>query len=80
MTVTLVELATGEVEIAGYVIRGRRVYGNVPLLQELKKVLDTPAVVVGDDGTISLLCEMRSELIDQSAAVVWHRTLLAKLR
>ena len=34
-----------------------------------QKVLGTPAVVVDDDGTISLVCEKRSELIDQSPAV-----------
>jgi hypothetical protein len=29
---------------------------------------------------ISLLCEKVSELIDQSAAVVWHKNPLAELR
>ena len=45
-----------------------------------KKVLGAPAIVVDDDGTESLLCEKRSELIDQSAAIVWHGNLLARLR
>jgi hypothetical protein len=64
VTVTPAELPAGVIEIAGYVIRRCRIYGNVPLRQVLKKVLGAPAVVVNDDGTISLLCEKRSELIE----------------
>jgi hypothetical protein len=78
--VTPAEPPAGTVEIAGYVIRRCRVYGNVPLRQVLKKVLGPPAVVVNDNGTISLVCEKRFELIDQSAEIVWHRNLLARLR
>jgi hypothetical protein len=80
VTVTLAELPSGEAKVAGYVVRRCRSYRNVPLRQVLKKVLGTPAVVVNDDGIVSLLCEKRSELIDQSAALVWHRNLLAQLR
>jgi hypothetical protein len=80
VTVTPAEPPAGVVEIAGYVIRRRRIYGNGPLCQVLKKVLGAPAVVVNDDGTISLVCEKRSELIDQSPAVVWHKNLPAEVR
>ena len=66
---TPVEPPAGTVEIARYVIRRCRVYGNVPLRQILKKVLGAPALVVNDDGTISLVYEKRSELIDHSAAI-----------
>jgi hypothetical protein len=37
-------------------------------------------VIVNDDGTISLVCGKRSELIDQSREVVWHKNLLAEVR
>ena len=67
-------------EIAGYVIRRCRIDGNVPPRQVLKKVLGAPAVVVNDDRIKSLLCEKRSELIAENAAVVWHKNLLAELR
>lgn len=67
-------------EIAGYVIRCCRIDANVPPRQVLKKVLGAPAVVVNDDGIISLVCENRSELIDQGTSVVWHKNLLAQLR
>jgi hypothetical protein len=80
VTAALVELPDGVPEIAGYLSRRCRFYRNVAPRQVLKKVLGTPAVVVDDDGTISLVCEKRSELIDQSVAVVWHRNLLAKFR
>lgn len=80
MTVTLAELSGGVVEIAGYVIRCCRIDANVPPRQVLKKVLGAPAVVVNDDGIISLVCENRSELIDQGTSVVWHKNLLAQLR
>ena len=79
-TVTPAEAPAGVVEIAGYVIRPGRICGNVSLRQVIKKVLGAPAVVVNDDGIVSLLCEKRSELIDQSAAIVWHGNLLARLR
>jgi hypothetical protein len=42
-------------------------------------VLGASALVVNDSGIISLLCEMRPELIDQSAAVVWHSNLLGQV-
>ena len=61
-------------------IRRCRIYGNASPRQVLKKVLGAPALVVNDDGIELLLREKRSELIDQSAAIVWHRNLLAKLR
>jgi hypothetical protein len=35
---------------------------------------------MNDDAIVSLLCEKRSELIDQSPAVVRYRNLLAKFR
>jgi hypothetical protein len=35
---------------------------------------------VNDEGTISLVCEERSELIDRSAAGVRHKNLLAEVR
>jgi len=76
----LAELPDGVVEIAAYAIRRRRIYRNVAPRQVLKKELGATAVVMDDDGTITLLCEKRSELIDQSAAVLWHRNLLAELR
>jgi hypothetical protein len=47
--VTLAEPPQSIAEIAGYVIRRRRIYGNVPLRQVLKKVLRASAVVVNDD-------------------------------
>ncbi|MFZ1119489.1 MAG: hypothetical protein WAN81_04580 [Candidatus Binataceae bacterium] len=75
----LTELPDGVSEIAGYLSRCCRFYSNVAPRQVLKKVLGTLAVVVDDDGTISLVCEKRSELIDQSVAVVWHANLLAEL-
>lgn len=44
-------------------------------------MLRAPALVVNDDGVISLLGEKLPELIDQSAAIVWwHNNLLARLR
>ena len=46
----------------------------------LRKCSALATVVVNDDGTISLVCEKRSELIDQSAAIVWHRNLVVRLR
>jgi hypothetical protein len=55
-TAALVELSAGEAKVAGYVVRRCRIYRNVPLRQVLKKVLGTPAVVVNDDGIVSLLC------------------------
>jgi hypothetical protein len=64
----------------GNVIWRCRIYSNVSPREVLKKVLGTPAVVVNDDRIESLLSEMRSELIDQSAAIVWHGNLLARLR
>jgi hypothetical protein len=70
MTVTPAESSECVVEKARYVIRRSRMYGNVPLHQVLKKVLGASALVVNDNGIISLLCEMRPELIDKSAAVV----------
>src|SRR5271163_5136100 len=76
----LTELPSGVLEIAGHLIRPCRVYGNVPPRQVLKKLLGAPAVVVNDDRIEPPLSEKRPELIDQSAAVVWHRNLLAKLR
>jgi len=63
VAVTPVESPDSVVEIGGYVIRRCRIYGNVPPRQVLKKVLGAPAVIVNDDGTISLLCEKCSELI-----------------
>jgi len=63
VAVTPVESPDSVVEIARYVIRRCRIYGNVPPRQVLKKVLGAPAVIVNDDGTISLLCEKCSELI-----------------
>ena len=66
----LTELPDGAVEIARYVSRVCRFYGNIPPRQVPKKVLGTPALVVNDNGIITLLCEKRSELIDQSAAVI----------
>jgi hypothetical protein len=62
------------------ICRRRYIDGNVPPRQVLKKGPGAPAVVVNDDGTISLLCKKRSELIDQSPAVVWHKNLLAEVR
>ena len=76
----LAKLPNGVVKIAVYLSRRCRLYGNVAPRQVLKKVFGTPAVVVDDDRTISLFSETRSELIDQSAAVVWQRNLLAKSR
>jgi len=67
-------------EIAGYVSRRCRIDGNAPPRQVLKKVLGAPAVVVNDDRIKSLLCEKRSELIAENAAVMWHKNLLAELR
>jgi len=78
--VTLTEPPDRVMEIAGYVIRRCRIDGNVPPRQVLKKVLGAPAVVVNDDRIKSLLCEKRSELIAENAAVVWHKNLLAELR
>jgi hypothetical protein len=58
-----------------------RIDGRTPPRQVLKKMLRAPAVVVNDDGIEPLLDEKRSELIDQSAAIVgWHKNLLAQLR
>jgi hypothetical protein len=72
--VALAELPNGVVEIAGYVSRRCRFYGDVPPRQVLKKVLGTPALVVNDNGIIALPCELRSELIDQSPASCGTRT------
>jgi hypothetical protein len=80
VTVTLAELPSGEAKVAGYVVRGCRFRGDTSPPQALNEVLGAPAVVVNDDRIVSLLCEKRSELIDQSAAIVWHRNLLAELR
>ena len=80
VTVALAELLAGVLEIAGHVIRRYRTDGNASLRQVLKKVVGAPAVVVNDDRIKSLLCEKRSELIAENAAVVWHKNLLAELR
>jgi hypothetical protein len=79
MTVTPAEPSKRVVKIARYAIRCCRIYGNIPLRQILKKVLGASALVVNDSGIISLLCEMRPELIDQSAAVVWQSNLLGQV-
>jgi hypothetical protein len=70
VTVAPAELPDGVVEITGYMSRRCPFYDNVPPRQVLKKVLGTTTLVVNDDGAISLLCEKRSELIDQSAAIL----------
>jgi len=80
VTVTLAELPNCVAQIPGHAIRCCRIYRDVPLRQVLKKVLGAPAVVVNDERIISLLCEKRSELIDQSAAIVCHGNLLARLK
>jgi hypothetical protein len=80
VTVALAELPDGVVKIAGYVSRRCGFCGDAPPRQVLKKVLGAPAIVMNDDETILLLCEKLSELIDQSAAVVWHKNPLAELR
>ncbi len=80
VTVALAEPLDSVVEIRGYVIRRCRIYGNAPPPQVVKKVLGAPAVVMNDDGIISLLCEKLSELLDQNDALVWHKNPLAELR
>jgi hypothetical protein len=80
VTVTPAEPSERAVEIARYVIRRCRSYANVPPRQFLKKVLGAPAVVVNNGEIVSLLGEMRPELIDQSPAIVWHKNLLAEVR
>jgi hypothetical protein len=80
VTVALAEPPDSVAEIAGYVFRPCRVYGNAPPRQVLEKVLGAPAVVMNDDGIISLLYEKLSELIDQNDALVWHKNPLAELR
>jgi len=80
MTVTLAELPAGEAKVAGYVVRLCLIHGSFPPRQVRQKMPRAPAVVVNEDGAISLLCEKRSELIDQSAVIVWHGNLLARLK
>jgi hypothetical protein len=80
MTVTAAETSVGVMEIGSYMIRRCRLDGDVPPRQVLKKRVREAALVVNNDWVISLLCEKRSELIDQSAAMVWHENLLAESR
>jgi hypothetical protein len=80
VSVTPAEPSECVVEVARYVIRCCRICGNVPARQVLKEEFSAPAVIVNDDGTVSLVCEKRSELIDQSRAVVWYKNLLAEVR
>jgi len=62
------------------VIPHYRIYGNAPRAKYSRKCSVVWAVVMNDDGIVSLLCEKLSELIDQNAAVVWHKNPLAELR